>query len=436
MWSNTFRENQQPGQFPLNMDSDGLHDMPPPMPDQPLIIDHLPSPQPNAPFSNTHTNHTHGHRENLFCPQWLVNREWNNQTTLKDINDVFMRRNIPGIYFISLQMVLSFIGNVFVLLLYSQKSRVSNYRVYVLCLVVLDLISCFFVMPFAILYLHYPINFPSNFICKAGYFLGFFVYIASSLVLVLIAIDRFQKVCRPLKKQLTEQQAKLSCLFVCVFALGFSWFTPLLYGNSKVNTQINNVKGTRCFLENDPLTITIAQWNYIALTAMLVIVTLFLCVLYSLILRRIRIHSKYSTVRTKNRQKGQKKNVNIGKTTMTFLIISVVYLINALIHDVLALVLHIHENLECSMGFYGGALYNIFLWTIFLNHVSNPFIYGLSDDRFSTMFKGMLQRNGARRASFSRNFNASMASITKDTFQQSFSKKLSSQTYKKTPDEQ
>ncbi|XP_062591745.1 trace amine-associated receptor 4-like [Saccostrea cucullata] len=400
--------------------------MPAPLPDLPPVIGPLPSPRSDILLTNTHTNHTHAQREVLSCPQWLVHRKWNNQTTLEDINTVFMRRNIPGIYFISLQMTLSLIGNVSVLLLYSTKSKVSNYRVYVLFLVMLDLISCVFVMPFAILSLYYPVNFPSNFICKAGYFLGFFVHIASSLVLVLIAVDRFLKVCRPLKKQLTEQQSKLSCLFICVFSLGFSWFTPLLYGNSQVDTNINHVVGTRCFLENDPLTITIAQWNYIALTVMLVIVTVFLCVLYSLILRRIRSHSKYCTVRTKNRQKGQQKNLNIGKTTMTFLIISVVYLINALTHDILALVLHIQKNLECFMGFYGGALYYIFLWTIFLNNVSNPFIYGLSDDRFSTMFKGMFQRNGPLRASFSRNFNASTGSISKDSFQQSFSRKQSS----------
>lgn len=40
------------------------------------------------------------------------------------------------------------------------------------------------------------------------------------------------------------------------------------------------------------------------------------------------------------------------------------------------------------MGFYGGVLYYIFLWMIFLNNVFNFFIYGLLDDRFLMMFKG------------------------------------------------
>eukprot|EP00105_Crassostrea_gigas_P030856 XP_011453330.1 PREDICTED: trace amine-associated receptor 4 [Crassostrea gigas] len=419
------------------MDPDGLHDMPAPDPDPFLVTDRPPQPPPDDPQNFFHTNHTHGQKVALFCPQWLFDRNWSNRTTLSDINTEFMRRNIPGIYFISLQMLLSLVGNISVLLLYRNRSKTSNYRVYVLFLVLLDLISCVFVMPFAILYLYYPLQFPSNVVCKAGYFLGFFVHIASPLILVLIAIDRFQKVCRPLQKQLTEQQSKLSCLFVCVFALGFSWFTPLLYGNSKINTQINNIEGTRCFLESDRLTMRIAKWNYIALTVMLVIVTAFLCILYSLILRRIHSHSKYSTVRTKTRQKGQPKPQKLGKTTTTFLIISVVYLINALIHDALALVLHVQPNLECSMGFYGGALYYIFLWTIFLNNVSNPFIYGLSDDRFSTMFKGFFQRNGpgALRSSFTRNFNTSTSSVTKDSLQQSSSKKQTSPSSARKSDE-
>ena len=331
------------------------------------------------------------HKE-LFCPVWLRELPWPNSTTIEDINGEFRRRNIPGIYFISLQMLLGLIGNLLVIVVYFTRFKISNYRVFVLFLAFLDLTNCVLVMPFSIMYLYFPINFPSNFICKAGHFLGFFGGVASPLMLVVIAIDRFRKVCRPLKKQITEKQAKISCTVIVLITLSVTWFTPWFYGNTVVDTDIHGIKGTRCFREKNPLYLSLSKWYYNVLMSMFLVVTVVLSVLYFFIMRRVHNHSKFFSNQRKDSVGSCSKNLQTRKSTVTFMIITVVYVISTLTHDALAMILHLKSDLECDLTFTSGTIFYTFFWTVFLNNVSNPFIYGLSDDRFSSLVKELFQK--------------------------------------------
>lgn len=349
-----------------------------------------------------------------FCPVWLRTLDWPNTTTIEDINGKFRQRNIPGIYFISLQMLLGLVGNLLVIVLYCTRFKISNYRVFVLFLACLDLINCVLVMPFAILYLYFPINFPSNFICKAGHFIGFFGGVASPLMLVVIAIDRFRKVCRPLKKQITEKQAKMSCTIIVLITLSVTWFTPWFYGNTTVETNIHGIIGTRCFRAESQFFLSLSKWYYNVLMCMFLVVTVFLSVLYYFIMKRVHSHSKYFSSQRKDSVGSCSKNVQTRKSTVTFMIITIVYVISTLTHDALAMILHLKSDLECDLTFTSGTIYYTFFWTVFLNNVSNPFIYGLSDDRFSSLVKELFQKKdpGYSRSTLSKGRSNSNRSST------------------------
>ncbi|XP_061197923.1 neuropeptide FF receptor 2-like [Saccostrea echinata] len=349
------------------------------------------------PCTQTHTTSqpvSVARPEELFCPVWLRELPWPNTTTIEDVNVEFRRRNIPGIYFISLQMLLGLIGNLLVIVVYFTRFKISNYRVFVLFLAFLDLINCVLVMPFGILYLYYPINFPSNFICKAGHFVGFFGGVASPLMLVVIAIDRFRKVCRPLKKQITEKQAKISCTVIVFMTLSVTWFTPWFYGNAAVKTNIHGIEGTRCFRAENEFFMSLSKWYYNVLISMFLVVTIILSVLYYFIMKSVHSHSKYFSSRRKDSVGSCSKNLQTRKSTVTFMIITIVYVISTLTHDALAMVLHLKSDLECDLTFTTGTIYYTFFWTVFLNNVSNPFIYGLSDDRFSSLIRELFKKRG------------------------------------------
>ncbi|KAK3085953.1 hypothetical protein FSP39_011251 [Pinctada imbricata] len=329
------------------------------------------------------------------CPTWLVQMEWNENTTLDDVNAKMMSRNIPGIIFVVVQMLLGLVGNGVVILAYWLKFKRSNYRVYVLFLAFLDLMNCVFTMPFVIVYLVYPKNFPSDFICKAGHFIGFFGGCASPFVLVLIAMDRFRRICRPFKKQLTEKQTRITCVVILVITASVTWFTPLFYGNERVHTGINNIYEVRCFRSKNPLFYSLSQWYYIILTSLFLIVTVILFLLYYHIMKTVHRRSRYFSSKQRSPIGGVSKSIQTKKTTVTFMIITIVYVLSTLVHDSLAMILHMKEDLECIMNFEEGAVYYTFFWTVFLNNVSNPIIYGISDDRFCSLVKNWMKGLGS-----------------------------------------
>lgn len=96
------------------------------------------------------------------------------------------------------------------------------------------------------------------------------------------------------------------------------------------------------------------------------------------------------------------------------MIITVVYVISTLTHDALAMILHLKSDLECDLTFTSGTIYYTFFWTVFLNNVSNPFIYGLSDDRFSSLVKELFRKkdSGFSRATLTKGRSNSNRSST------------------------
>ena len=327
------------------------------------------------------------------CSSWLLEGMLPSENDTSIMVTKVLTRNIYGIVFVALQMVLGLIGNSVVLLVYYTKYRRSNYRTFVLFLAILDIGSCVLTMPFVIVFLYNSMNFPSDFVCRAGLLVGFTFGVAQSGALVLIAFDRYRKICHPLKKQISQKQAKASCIAVVFMALSVTWFTPFLYGTSTRTLGKSRLQVTQCYLAEDNLPNMIAKAYYILLAVLFVIVSTFLCVLYFFIMKKVHGHSKsfYSvkrspTVNTISRN----KSLRTTKTTLTFCIITAVYILCTIPHDALGMVFHLVDDLECRLNYSGGTAFFLFYWTVFLNNIANPLIYGLSDDRFRDVIKSYI----------------------------------------------
>jgi hypothetical protein len=168
---------------------------------------------------------------------------------------------------------------------------------------------------------------------------------------------------------------------------------PFIYGISEIKSANSGITVTQCFKEDGVLLQEVAWWQYIILTVLMVIVSGCLIVTYFVIM--IRVH-RMSTIFTKytpeNRSLNKSaafatRNIQTTKTTLTFFIITTVYALSSLIHHGLALALHVGSNLECSMTYAQGVVFWTLFWTIFINNIANPVIYGLSDKRFRQRLK-------------------------------------------------
>lgn len=330
--------------------------------------------------------------KSLDCYSEIFKDRYPQNLSVEIINAELVHRNMLGVIFLVILLVIGVFGNVVVIILYSAKfKRGTNYRFYVLFLAVLDTGNCVLGIPWVIVYLLHPVTFPSDILCRGGLFVTFTLGMTGSCSLSLIAFDRYRKICCPLKKQLNHKNAKYSAFAIVAAVLLASWCVPFLYENNQLHLSSSNETGYKCYLATNSIANRIAKGYYFILGSAFIMVSIFLTVSYYFIMKKVRFHSKsFQLPKTSHSSCIGRRNSNIHtrKTTITFFIITTVFILTTLPHIITGLVFHFDEDLECTMNFTAHSLFNFFYWTVYINNVANPFIYGLSDERF----RGILWR--------------------------------------------
>lgn len=342
------------------------------------------------------------------CYAWLEERVPVN-ATIHDVNGQFQARNMGGIVFVSLLCMVGVVGNFHVLLLFSRHYKRSSYRTYILFLGALDMTNSAISMPLTIVYLSFPLEYFNDFFCKIYRLLLYYVSIASTLILVIIAVDRYRKIRTPLKRQWTEKQTFRLCVAGLAFGLLFAWPAPVLYGGSSVPLPINNLTGNRCYIEDQFKHTSLTPIFNIILASLFVLILSILTTLYHYIWKAVKrfvhfpneIGSVLSLTHsasvdldkkcsTKECQKEKNpRYVQLRRTTITLLLVTIGYLVSAFPHHCLALVIFVFPDIECEMSFGAGVIYYTFVWIFLVNNVINPIIYSLSDVKFLRRLKSM-----------------------------------------------
>ncbi|KAH3851344.1 hypothetical protein DPMN_093824 [Dreissena polymorpha] len=354
---------------------------------------------------------------------------------LARLNHEEAKQYVGGIVFVALLMTAGIFGNLHVLYVYVFRMKSSNHRVFILTLATLDFITCVVGMPFILVDLRNPLTFTLVAACKILRFVNYFICMSSALLLIVIAVDRYRKICVPFGKQMSRMVAKVSCLVVIGFSILLSWPAPVLYGQDIVMTSYENITGTRCYEENKFRgTKYMAYFNELLILVFFVALVV-LVVLYSLIWRVIRKHSlkraeleeaeghsktstKMSNVTSsvdtsaaqsvdsddttneqcdknvKNKQpyisqsgrsrRGDAEKTNhdhAKRTTVMFALITAVFVLSYLPHLLLKIVTFLNPNFVPNMSFTGLVLYNTFIWCFFINNMANAYIYGFLDRR-------------------------------------------------------
>ncbi|VDI49588.1 Hypothetical predicted protein [Mytilus galloprovincialis] len=212
---------------------------------------------------------------------------------LEELNQEEAKQYVGGIIFVTIVMIIGIIGNLHVLFVYTFRIKPSNHRIFILSLAVLDMITCIVGMPFIIVDLRNPLTFTMVSACKVLRFVNYFICTSSALILTVIAIDRYRKICVPLGKQFSKRIAKALILVCLGTSMVLSWPAPVLYGHSSINTTNSNITGVRCFTE-DQFKNTQLQVYFNAVLILLVFVVFgILLVLYSLIGMVISKHTTF-----------------------------------------------------------------------------------------------------------------------------------------------
>ena len=209
----------------------------------------------------------------------------------------------PVLAFYVFIMIIGLIGNSFVLYIYKFKFKRTSARTYILCLGLLDFLVCSIGIPYHVLDLTYVVTYHHIEICKSLSFLIGAVNLSSVFVLIVISVDRYLKVCRPLKKQLIDFGDRLACAIAIVCAIIISVPNAILYGASTVVHE--GVSGVECFID-DQFAESLFAIAYLGFYILVFIICIFsLIVIYMFICREIyRNQAFHTTVETSEHSHG------------------------------------------------------------------------------------------------------------------------------------
>ena len=221
-----------------------------------------------------------------------------------NLSEEFANTVLPVTIFFAVLAIFGGLGNIFVLYVYRYKYPPGNFRTFVTSLAATDFVSCLFVFPSEIaghrMWFSYPRS--AVWFCKLKTGLFAVVVMTTSMILLLISIDRFRKVCRPFGSQINVQNAFTLCIASVILAVIMTSPIPILFGiqHENITYQGKTFEITSCekddaYKETLWMPIYLILLYYSPMTAFMITTTF----LYSMILKKIFsrsfLRSAYST---------------------------------------------------------------------------------------------------------------------------------------------
>ena len=366
--------------------------------------------------------------------------------TLVQLNQTEVTKYLPVTITLVVIMCIGILGNILVLFIYKFKFKQSSARVYILSLALADLTVCIFGIPYHVLDLTLVLIYTNVPLCKAfSYFMGACTQ-SSIFILLVVGLDRYLKICRPLKKQIVDFGDRKACGIAVAMAMVLSVPNGIIYGHSTVSTGVNNFTGTECFIDDRYQ----GSWFAFGFFGFIVLIFLVLVILlismYALICHTIykndsivevkfkrkagvslccrnesrdkaaeadiepQIHTNFSTSAeiTENR-KNERKHVNYAKhkfvrketivrhswkpdkkamenntrkITLMMMTITIVFVIAYLPFIVISMMDNLDGTFWEDLTYFQALMYDFLLRIYLINHTANPVIYSFWDDRF------------------------------------------------------
>lgn len=217
---------------------------------------------------------------------------------LEEINNEEVRGLYPVIFSYAFIMVVGVVGNALVLLVYSMRYKRSPARVYILFLASVDFSICLFGLPYHLIDLTHPYTYSDELSCQILTFIISNLFHMSIFGLIVVAVDRYLKICHPLGTfQVSYFGKKRACFAAVVTAVLLSWPYLILYGPSEMEAPATNLTGHACFFHTKYLE-TSYPFIYTLITlSVCLFSTLLLVVLYTVICHRIIVRYKCSIMK-------------------------------------------------------------------------------------------------------------------------------------------
>lgn len=143
------------------------------------------------------------------------------------------------------------VGNAFVIYIFSRKREKSTTTIFILVLAMTDFFTCLVIIPFTIYYEVMAKRINNDVQCKVYTFLITSNIPFSAFIMVLIAFDRYFKICRPWNQCLDIRMSKKIIVAVLVFALSLGIIPSLTHGVYPISEETSAKDNHITSLVND-----------------------------------------------------------------------------------------------------------------------------------------------------------------------------------------
>ncbi|XP_041361630.1 neuromedin-U receptor 2-like [Gigantopelta aegis] len=344
---------------------------------------------------------------------------------------------LPVLVFLGALMIIGILGNGLVLYVHIAKFKSSSTRNYVIALAILDLLSCCLGLPGEMVDLRFSFTFYSDVLCRVMRVATTFASVASGITLVAVSIDRYCRICRPLKVQISRRGTIKMIVGSCGIAILFTWPTVVIYGTMTVKTGIPGVYGSECstsdVIKNTKYPIVYNGILFLFFISSFSLMT----ILYIFIAKKVVSQSKFRQKITESEKPSRSRSLTgsdkmikldrepeahsyadeqqseysiasldpprkgvirksssfkkfqktqrdtrMLKTTFMLFLISLVFMLSFLPHVLLKSIRAFNKQFVSQPTTSVLVTYNIFVRSYFINSVANAFIYGFCSPRF------------------------------------------------------
>ncbi|CAC5424428.1 unnamed protein product [Mytilus coruscus] len=298
--------------------------------------------------------------------------------TLQDISNDFIQKMIGPVVFLVICLFLGVPGNITVLVIYGRRYSTNVYRSIIWNLALADLMFCSFGITFDIARIFKYYSFKKRWICSMGVSLLVFGMLYSSHLLILPSVHRFRQVCMSLRPQMTQQSIKYWIIGCFLAAIIFTSPKPELQFHERINIT-NNITGHICPITSSRPSIYAVIYSYFLLL-LFASYAVILVIIYLAI--GIRMYIQYQDRRRKSLNTIE-ENISCKMTKIT-LTVSILFTLSYLPVFLFQITQQsIQEDKFSSVQI---TLLRIIEQCYVINHVANPFIYSIFDERFRKNF--------------------------------------------------
>ena len=347
-------------------------------------------------------------------------RNESNIKTLSDYNkEEALRRLAPLVYLVIL-FIIGIVGNTIILIVYPLTFPRNTHRTFIVGLAISDLLVCLITIPFEIIEMRFQYTFYNVVACKVFRSLSYWFSLVSMIILMGSSYEKYRRICKPMKKQMTVKACRIYIVTVFVLTLLFVW-PNLLFGGIRLVKLSNYVTGHDCSLSDDYAKTLFPVVSEGILLFFTIICICFLIVIHSIIGRRIFIQSRFrkqfethsrdtntnydrpslgiatsDTVHANTIEHVVSERVNkiqirsVQKLTKIVFVISVVFVLSYIPHLTISLMTAIKGGFLLPPGPIVSAALPIIARSFIINNVANPIIYGFMDSRFRKTCKFLL----------------------------------------------